>query len=245
MKRTITTTILAALLLSSFSCAEDPEIGKPNANLKIDAGPLVKSVPGLFDGIVKLTPKGTGTIDSLFTNTATVELKAKVTGRWDDAEKNTFVFRGVYTDGKIEIPFRRVITPAANGNFDVSETADFTKLSGDYSVAEYSLVLGLNVTTNEHNRLLAFGGKGRAEMFRMDMNDRPMRTLNLSDGRAFRPYWDIGGITALRRSFRIWKANHADTMAYPLEDKSGDDAYWADYSELDKGLRIEIERPTD
>jgi len=80
-------------------------------------------------------------------------------------------------------------------------------------------------------------------MFRMDMNDihRGGKQL-ISAPRGHWPYWDIGGVLQLAGSYRIWKANHADTPAYPVDEGTGAPG-WADYSELDWGLTVVVDKP--
>ena len=53
---------------------------------------------------------------------------------------------------------------------------------------------------------------------------------------------DVAGVLQLAGSYRIWKANHADTMAYPVEEGIGAPG-WADYSEFDWGITATADKP--
>jgi len=225
---------------------EDPNrIDIAGATVRLATGDreLAKTVPGVFEGRVVLTPAGKGSADSLFGHTAAATLKAEITSASRTAAR--LIVRGVYTDGKLSIPFeRQIVTNADTGEITVTETADFTGLPKEFAVAEHSLELPLVVGDDEHYRMSAFGGASRVEMFRMDMNDENRRSQYISDKRAFRPYWDIGGVRQLAGSYCLWRANHADTMAYPIEEGEGAPG-WADYSELDAGLTVKVLEPAE
>jgi len=192
---------------------------------------VVKAKPGLVGASVTLTPAGKGTIGSLFANEATQVLPAKSASV--KAGKTTITVSGSYTDGKANVPFTRRVTIDLNSDtVKITEEADFTSLPSDRLVAKYSLALPLVLDEDPHNRMFAFGGEHRVEMFRMDMNDVS----------GLWPTWDIGGVLQLPTSYRVWKANHADTMAYPIEEGQGAPG-WADYSEPQWGVTVKVATP--
>jgi len=201
---------------------------------------VVKARDGFAGGAVTIAKAGTGTLESLFPNTAAAGLQARLSGV--KALGQTLVMEGAYSHGTVSVPFSRRIALGADGRtITVREEVDYARLDEAYVVAGHALDLPLVVGKDEHLRMLALGGQTRTEMFRMDMNDESRRNQNLSDNRAFRPYWDIGGVLQRARSYEIWRANHADTMAYPIE--SGEQAPgWADYSELHWGLTVTMLR---
>lgn len=196
---------------------------------------VVQARVGFPGATITLAPAGDGSLASLFGRTAGVVLPAKL----DSVEgTHPIEVRGRYTDGVLSIPFRRSI--AVRGQtVRVEEETDFGGLPATHLVAAQALRVPFVVTEDEHDRLLAFGGGRRAEMFRMDMNDERRRNQLLSDNRAFQPYWDLGGIAQSNGAYRIWRANHANTMAYPIEDGTGTES-WADYSEPDWGLTVGV-----
>jgi len=224
---------------------------------------VVRAREGFVGASVALAEAGDGTLDSLFPHRAAVTLPAKIAAV--TAKADALTVTGAYTDGRVSLPFTRTLRLRAGTNaIAVREETDFGRLPADRVVAEHALTLPLVVCADEHLRMLAFGGGGsrrpeavrphgrtatarverprRAEMFRMDMNDERRRNQLISCSRAFRPYWDIGGVLQLPGSYRIWRANHADTMAYPIEDGRGAPG-WADYSELDWGITAAVTRP--
>jgi len=202
---------------------------------------LIRSNPGFAGALVKLTSAGDGTARSLFAHEVKTVMRAKVSGV--SVGDRSLTVEGVYSDEGIRIPFARRLTISANAtSVHVQELADFSRLDANYLVAEHSLVLPLVLGTDEHLRMLAFGGRHRAELFRMDMNDERRRGQSISSSRAFWPYWDIGGVVQLADSYHIFRANHANTMAYPIEEGRGAPG-WADYSELDHGITVRIDEP--
>jgi len=199
---------------------------------------VVRARRGFIGASVSLAPAGDGSAESLFGNKVARRLPARI-GRLEQAGAS-FAVEGEYTDGKVSAPFSRKIEVDADEDVvTVTETADFTGLADRYLVAEHKLELPLVVDDDPHLRMLAFGGEHRVEMFRMDMNDVSRRGVNISDTRGYWPYWDIGGVLQLPGSYRVWKANHADTMAYPIEQGDGAPG-WADYSELDWGVTARV-----
>jgi len=202
--------------------------------LRFGQRPALRATAGFHGATVTVAPAGDGTIASLFARSETATLHAKL----DSVEgANPIVVRGAYTDGALRIPFTRTLTVKGQA-VTAQEETDFSALPAAHVVAAHALRLPLVVCESEHDRLLAFGGANRAEMFRMDMNDERRKNQLLSDNRAFQPYWDIGGLTQTAApAYRIWRANHADTMAYPVEAGEGTPG-WADYSEPDWGLTV-------
>jgi len=202
---------------------------------------VVRARRGFVGGYVALATAGDGSAESLFANAVAVVLPAKIATV--SANKSGLTVRGAYSNGKASVPFTRQLAIGKRKNaITVREEADFSGLSDNYVVAKHSLDLPLVVCQDEHLRMFAFGGARRAELFRMDMNDERRRNQLISDNRAYWPYWDIGGVVQLHDSYSIWRANHADTMAYPIEDGRGAPG-WADYSELEWGLTVEVLEP--
>lgn len=180
---------------------------------------------------------------TLFPRELAATLRATI--RDIEAVDGKLEIRGVYTDGTVEVPFSRKIEPAAEkGSFRLAEEVDFTALGARYRVAGHSLELPLHVCDDEHLRMFAFGGDRRVEMFRMDMNDEPRRNQLISDCRAFRPCWDLGGVDQRPGGYRIWRANHSDTFAYPVEEGMGAPG-WADYSEPEWGMTVHVVEPEE
>ena len=204
-------------------------------SLRFGERQALRAPPDFRGAAVTLAPAGDGSAASLFGRTVSATLHTKL----DSVEgTNPVIARGSYIDGALRIPFRRSV--AVKGQVvTVQEETDYGAVPASHLVASHALRLPLVVTDDEHDRLLAFGGGRRAEMFRMDMNDERRRNQLLSDNRAFQPYWDIGGVAQLQGSYRIWRANHADTMAYPIEEGKGTSS-WADYSEPDWGLTVRV-----
>ena len=202
----------------------------------------VKAPAGFVGGRVVLTAPGDGTAESLFSNAATAVLTAAI----DEirTSKHAVAVKGGYTNGKVRAAFTRRIALAADKDaITVTEEADFRALDARYAVAKHQLHLPLVLHRDPHLRMLGFGCAHRAELFRMDMNDvnRGGKQL-ISAPRGHRPYWDIGGVLQLPRSYRVWKANHADTMAYPLDEGVGAPG-WADYSEPQWGITAVVIDP--
>ena len=202
---------------------------------------VVLSKRGFLGGRVALAKAGDGTASSLFPSAVAARLTARVATL--TAAGGKLLVTGAYSDGTSSVPFRRELqADPARSSVTVSEQADFSRLSAGYLVAEHALELPLVVSPDEHLRMLAFGGERRVEMFRMDMNDERRRNQLLSDNRAYWPYWDIGGIIQGSEGYHIWRANHADTMAYPIEHGRKAPG-WADYSEPDWGLTVQVLDP--
>ncbi len=202
---------------------------------------VVRAANGFAAGVVVPAPAGDGTIESLFPHRAAGALASAVDSV--RVEADAMAVRGSYTDGKLRVPFvRRIRLSARDGAVHVSEEADFTRLGARWLVARHELRLPLVVCKDPHERMFGFGAPGRAELFRMDMNDinRGGKQL-ISAPRGHRPYWDLGGVLQhARGACRIWKANHADTLAYPLAEGRGAPG-WADYSEPDWGMTAVVD----
>ena len=195
----------------------------------------------LMGGSVALAPAGDGTADSLFAHRLAAVLPAKIERITGAGEH--FTTYGAYTNGKIAIPFLRQFRAVPGQDaFAVREAADFRHLPPEYLVAEHVLRLPLVLDDNEHHRLSAFGGRRRVEMFRMDSNDERRRNQSISSSRAFQPYWDLGGMRQLPGGYQTWRSNHADTMAYPIEQDTGAPG-WADFSRPQSGLTVQVLEP--
>ncbi|HUS90873.1 MAG TPA: hypothetical protein VM695_03445 [Phycisphaerae bacterium] len=210
-------------------------------SLRYKGREVLRAEKGLVAAAVTLAPAGDGTAESLLAHRAGEMLAAAVEDVRADA--NVLTVKGAYADGPLRVPFtRRIALDGGQRTVHVTEEADFGGL-GERAVAKHALSLPLAVCKDPHLRMLAFGGAGRAEMFRMDMNDvnRGGQQL-ISAPRGHRPYWDIGGVQQLAGSYRIWKANHADTPAYPVDEGAGSPG-WADYSEPDWGLTVVVDGP--
>ena len=200
---------------------------------------VLKAQAGVPGATVSLVPGGTP--GSLLGNTLSATLAAVLTSV--TVEPGRLLERGAYTDGRMSIPFSREITLASDSSaITVREATDFGALPGDFMVAEHRLALGLVVCADEHLRMLALGGAHRAELFRMDMNDVTHDQQYISAPRGHQPYWDIGAVLQQPEGYQLWKANHADTSAYPLEGGEGAPG-WADYSELDWGITAQVTDP--
>jgi hypothetical protein len=152
-------------------------------------------------------------------------------------------FSGAYARDGLSLPFERRIESGDGGAVRISETVDFATLGDAWRAACHRLDVPLELPADEHERMFAFGGAQRDELFRMDMNDVPRRKQNMSDSRAVWPYWDIGGVLQLPGpaggSYTVWKANHADTPAYPVEMGTGAPG-WADFSSRDGGVTVRV-----
>ena len=203
---------------------------------------IVRSPDGFVGAAVELASAGDGTPGSLFANRSTATLRAVIADV--RVQASGMAVRGSYTDGKRAVPFTRQIDLLGDRDaIAVKEEADFRSLDPAGLLARYALHLPLVVHKDPHLRMFGFGGAHRAELFRMDMNDITRRGKQLiSASRGHWPYWDIAGVLQLPHSYRIWRANHADTMAYPIEEGAGAPG-WADYSELDWGVTVVVQAP--
>lgn len=112
-------------------------------------------------------------------------------------------------------------------------------LDAKYLVAGHQFVLPIKMTEDLHQRMFAFAGKHRVEMFRVDRNDVSRRDLDSSDNRGFIPFWEVGGVLQLPTGYTVWKANHADTMAYPVVEGDAMPGR-ADSSEEDWGISVQV-----
>ena len=203
-------------------------------------GKVVAARDGFVGASIRLTRAGTGSIDSLFNNEPGAVLRG--VNEKIAAEGNTLAITGQYTDGVLRIPFTRQIKLDGR-TIEVIEEVDASSLDAAHLIASHALELPLVVCADEHLRMFGFGSNGRAELFRMDMNDiNRGDTQLISAPRGHWPYWDIGGVLQTPGAFRIWKANHADTMAYPLDNAKGAPG-WADYSEMEWGITAMVDDP--
>lgn len=246
--------LAGVLLLSARPGAEDLASGPATLVVRRDGNGFVDEIrlgeraivatrDGFVGASIALAPGATDGAASLFPREVTATLRAEI--RSIEVEDDGLTVRGAYAGGALELPFCRRITPGTrDGSFRVREELDFASLGSEHLVAEHRVDIPLRVCEDEHLRMLAFGGARRAEMFRMDMNDEPRRNQLISDNRAFRPYWDIGGVEKRPGSYRIWRANHDDTFAYPVEEGAGG-AGWADYSEPEVGLTVQVRDPEE
>jgi hypothetical protein len=200
---------------------------------------VLKAEPGFPCATISLVQ--TGTPDAVPGNTLSATLNAELTSIAE--EPGRLVERGVYTDGKVRVPFSREIALSSESNaITVREVTDFAAVPAGMMVAEHRLALPPVVCADEHLRMLALGGARRAELFRMDMNDVTHNQQYISAPRGHQPYWDIGAVLQEPEGYQLWKANHADTPVYPLEDGEGAPG-WADYSELDWGVTAQVIDP--
>ena len=236
--------LLAAVVRAEELRSEDVTIsvGKSGwiEGIRFQNRQVVVAREGLAGAAMTVTRAGGGSIDSLFANEPGRELggvSEKIT-----AGGNKLAITGQYTDGTIRIPFTRTISLDGR-TVGVVEEVDSTAIDAAHLIASHALELPLVVCADEHLRMFGFGSRGRAELFRMDMNDiNRGDTQLISAPRGHWPYWDIGGVLQTPGAFRIWKANHADTMAYPLDNAAGAPG-WADYSELDWGITAIVDEP--
>ena len=203
---------------------------------------VIKAKAGFIGASVSVVSAGDGSADSLLAGGGLTVLRAVV----EDVQPagGTITVKGTYTDGRASIPFtRRIAFSPGRDVVTVAEEADFSGLDDRFLVAKHSLDLPLAPAADLHVRMLAFGGQNRDELFRVDQNDiNRGGTQLISAPRGHQPYWDIGGLLQLPRGYHLWKANHADTMAYPIEDGNGSPG-WADYSELDWGVTGVVDEP--
>lgn len=151
---------------------------------------------------------------------------------------------GRYVGGDApDVPFERRFTLGPDGGtLRLEETTDLSGLPAGWRVAHHALHLPLAVTNDLHLRMFGIGCAGRAELFRMDMNDLSRRNQLISAPRGHWPYWDLAGVTQWPGSYRVWTSNHADTPAYPLQEGPGAPG-WIDYSEYDWGITVRIPEP--
>lgn len=206
--------------------------------LTFEGHDLVRAPAGWVGAALVLTPAGDGTLDGLLSHAAPRTLNARLLAV--DGHGWSADVRGVYTDGQLSVPFRRTYASDAEGWLvTVSEETDYTALPATWLVARHTLDLPLVLDPDEHNRLLGVGGEQRAELWRMDQNDVKRLTQNLSDNRAYWPYWDLGGVLQRTGGYELWKANHADTLPLLLETGRQSRA-WADYSNLARGLTLVV-----
>jgi len=245
--------VLAAVLGAPPARAEEVRSAGLAVSVRRDGCGLIDSIrfgprevlrpgKGFVAAAVRLVPAGDGTAESLFAHRKTQALACVIEQVRGDA--NALLVRGAYGRGDLSVPFsRRIALLPARRTITVTEEADFRRLGESRLVAAYALSLPLAVCKDPHLRMLAFGGAHRAERFRMDMNDvnRGGKQL-ISAPRGHRPYWDIGAVLQLPGSYRIWRANHADTMAYPVDEGAAAPG-WADYSELDWGMTVVVDQP--
>ncbi len=198
---------------------------------------LLAAPAGFVGASLTVTRAGDGTLDSLFTHAASAELPARLTRV--AAEAGQLVVEGAYTDGQVRVPFRRTVGVAPDSPVAiVGEETDYTALPPELLVARHRLALPLVLPADPHERLLGFGGATRAELFRMDQNDVRRANQNLSDNRPYWPFWDLGGLLQRTNGYSLWKANHADTLAMPLES-GAQSGGWADFSSLTAGLTVQ------
>lgn len=201
---------------------------------------LVRAQPGFVGASLTLAPAGDGSLDSLFDHRAPRVLKPELLTVEGQGQGWGAEVTGVYTDGPLRVPFRRTYASDAEGWLvTVTEETDYTAVPPAWLVASHRLDLPLVVDPDEHNRLLGLGGERRAELFRMDQNDVKRLTQNLSDNRAYWPYWDLGGLIQRPEGYELWKSNHADTLPLPLETGRQSRA-WADFSSLAAGLTLVV-----
>lgn len=206
-------------------------------------GRNVCQAPAGFSGAaLALVPAGGASVEALFASQDPLVL----TGRIVRAEEQDGVLSvdGLYTDGgALAVPFqRRFAFDPATAALRFSETTDYAKVPAAWRVAWHALRVPLVVTNDMHVRMFGLGCANRAELFRMDMNDFSRREQLISAPRGHWPYWDIGGVLQLPGSYRVWKANHADTPAYVLQEGPGAPG-WADYAELDWGVTAIVDNP--
>ncbi len=199
--------------------------------------PILRSVLGPTGTGMSLVCAGDGSIDSLFRNDRPIHLAPKMEAIREEAGITRV--DGRYTLDQHSVPFTRSFKRANATTIEVTEEIDFRNLDPTYLVAGHQIVLPIQTHEDDHQRMLAFAGTHRVELFRMNMNDVSRRGMNISDNRGFIPYWDIGGVLQLPTGYTVWKANHADTMAYPVEEGITAPG-WADYSEEDWGLSIRM-----
>ena len=243
--KTAIITLSALLVLLGEANAQQLEVDLKTLKLDITfrGREFIKKRTGLVEGFVRIVPAGTGSVDSLFANKKVTTLKERIIRAAVEQKTGKLFLYGVYEGDGIGIRFVRVIHMSTKKSvFLIVEAVDFKVLPVKFAITEHSLVLPLEVAKDEHHRMFAFGGRERVEMFRMDMNDQHRRTQYISDKRAFRPYWDIGGVLQLATGYQIWRANHADTRRYVVEEGKGAPG-WADYSEIDCGITVKVEEP--
>ncbi len=241
---------LAILLLAALAVAAPPplsvNVGSRGSidSIRLGSRDIVKAGPSFVGGTISLAAAGDGTAASLFAGPVSEILTARVDQVTSAPDGTSFRVRGTYVGARHQVPFTQSLTiDPARGMIDVQTETDFSKLDPSVVVASQELRLSLVIGTNEHERMFGFGGTGRAELFRMDMNDiSRVRAQSISAPRGHWPAWDLGGVLYVGDSYTIWKANHADTPAYPLEQGTNGPG-WADYSERDGGLTVVVPDP--
>lgn len=204
---------------------------------------ILRAEPGFGGAEIHLTPAPTNlSAASVFARAPTRVLRPRLART--ETREGALTVEGQYTDGAgVALEFHRRFSLERDGRtVRMEETVGFDRLPTAWHVCRYVLRLPLVTTNDPHWRLFGFGCEGRAELFRMDMNDLPRRNQLISAPRAHWPYWDLGGVVQWPGSYRVWKANHADTPAYPLQEGRGAPG-WADYSERDWGLTVNLESP--
>jgi hypothetical protein len=245
--------LLASLNAVAPARADQIQDGKTSLTINKDGGGFIDAIAfstrtiaqskaGLAGAVITLATAGDGSVASLFTPRATAELVARVDSL--SAANNAITLKGQYVSGQLHVPFTRTVAlQPGKDALHITEETDFTALPQGYVVAEHRLDLPLVVDKDPHLRMYAFGGEKRVEMFRMDQNDvRRTRIQLISSARGHWPYWDRAGMLQLPGSYTVWKANHADTMAYPIEQGNGAPG-WADYSELEWGVTATMADP--
>lgn len=195
-----------------------------------------------FTSSMRVVPAGEGPSAAMLVGQyVTLMQKATTSTEKDGAVTIT----GQYEGPGIAVPFSRVVQ-VDGGRTNVRTWADLSALGEGWLLADWRIDVGLDLAPDEHERMLAFGGATRDELFRMDMNDVRRRGQNMSDTRCVWPYWDIGGVLQLpgdgQGSYVVWKANGADTQAYPVEQGVGAPG-WADYSDRRGGLTVTVDDP--
>jgi hypothetical protein len=204
--------------------------------------PMVKVHDGLGSARITLADVPAADDEPLFPHSAGTVLRASIAEISEAGGKLTV--RGSYSDGKLSVPFTREMAWEEKNTLAIRETADFRSLPDNRLAAGHELDLPLVLASDEHDRLMALGGTKRDELFRMDMNDQHRRNQLISSSRAFWPSWDLGGLVQLPGSYEIWRANRADTMAYPIDAGRGA-AGWADYSDPTAGITLAVPRPAE
>ncbi len=246
---------LPCLLLMIAACAGAGAAELASATLKLEVRPggsgfvdglvfrgrsLCRAPAGFAGATLALAaPAEGGGAAALFAGASACVLTARVERA--SATGGTLTATGRYSGGGApDVPFERRFKLGPDGEtISLEETTDLAGLPAGWRLARHALHLPLVVTNDLHLRMFGVGCAGRAELFRMDMNDLSRRNQLISAPRGHWPYWDLAGVAQLPGSYRVWTANHADTPAYPLQEGPGAPG-WIDYSELDGGLTVRI-----